>query len=308
MGGGRPSTPSAPRIEKRRGSSACAEETKKARRHRQSHQIRTAKSDGASLVIAASLDSLQRRLRLAWAEAAGIDVRPSGASRVANAFAQAGDRLTRNTAAPLDVAQAGLMRQFGPLRVPGVAEPDVTVIFHARADVASTVGVVRGLARAGRVELMLLDDGRDPRAALLRALAPNLVIVNARGGTRFEAILRAAGMARGRRLALLDDTVQSPSATALAALSAHAGAVVIGPAIMDRAERTGVSGRLGAKRVRAGGRLGLKLCVEATNFARVGVGGWSDDGALDFCLRAHAEGLPVVFHDEPKAGPAAWTR
>jgi len=258
--------------------------------------------------LPASLDSLQRRLRLAWAEAAGIDVRPSGASHVANAFAQAGDRLACGTAAPLDVAQAGLMRQFGPLRIPSVAKPDVTVIFHARADVVSTVAVVRGLARAGLVELMLLDDGRDPRAALLRGLAPNLVIVNARGGTGFEAILRAAGMARGRRLVLLDDTVQSPSATALAALSAHAGAVVIGPAIMDRAERTGVSGRLGAKRVRAGGRLGLKLCVEATDFARVGFGGWSDDAVVDFCLRAHVEGLAVVFHDEPEAGPAAWTR
>ncbi len=255
----------------------------------------------------ASLDSLQRRLRLVWAEAAGIDVRPNGASRVANAFAQAGDRLARG-AAPLDVAQAGLLRQFGPIHVPSVARPDITVIFHARSDVGSTVAVVRGLARAGRVELMLLDDGRDPRAALLRGLAPSLVIVNARAGTRSEAIHRAADIARGGRLVLLDDLVQSPSATALMALSAHAGAVVIGPGIMDQAERTGVSERLGARRVRAGSRLGLKLCVETKDFARVGVSGWSDDAVLDFCLRAHVEGLPVVFHDEPEAGSAAWTR
>lgn len=158
------------------------------------------------------------------------------------------------------------------------------------------------------MELMLLDDGRDPRTALLRGLAPNLVIMNTSIETSREATLRASNLARGGRLVLLDDTVQSPSATALAALPSHAGTVVIGPAIMERAERTGVSGRLGATRVRAAARLGLRLCADAKDFTRLSDGGWSDDALLDFCLRAKAEGMPVVFHDEPEAGPAAWTR
>ncbi len=261
----------------------------------------------ASSAIPASLETFEGQMRQVWAEAAGVDFRPRGVNRVADAFAQAGDRLVGGTADPLSVAQAGLLRQFGPIDLPWVTEPDISVIFHARDGIASTVGVIRSLARGTRLEVVMLDDSQDPRTALLRGIAPNLVIFNAPGGSEDEAALRATTLARGRAFAMLDDTVKRPSATALAALSSRTGAVVIGPAIMERAARTGMSGLLGAEHIRAEGRLGLLIHVGAKEFAQFGGSALNDVALLDFCLRARAAGVPVPFHDEPAGGPT-WTR
>ncbi len=250
----------------------------------------------------ASLDTVQAQMRRVWAEAAGVEFRLRDAGRMAEAFGQAGDRLVHGVADPLGVAQAGLLRQFGCIDIAWVTEPEVTVILHARADIASSVAALRSLASGTGLELVMLDDGRDPRTALLRGIAPNLVLVNAPAGKGDETARRATMLARGGTIALLDDTALSPSATALAALSSRTGAVVIGPAIMERAARTGVSGLLGAERIHAAGRLGLIVHVGAQEFVRFSSGALDDVAVMDFCLRARAGGVPVLFHDEPVAG------
>jgi len=250
------------------------------------------------------LDALQRQLRLVWLDAAGIGVGACGTNRIADAFAQAGHRLVRFTGDPLEIAQASLRRHFGDVDLPWVAAPRVTALIRARSDVAATMRIVRSLSRCPGCELVVLDDGHDPRTALLRAAVPNLVLV--RTPTQAEAVRRGVNVARGRCLVLLDGTAQSPSAAALEALARRSEAVVIGPAVMDRAERTGVAGQLAAERMQAVGRLGLTACVSAALLP--GLISGDVDEVLAFSLRAREAGAPIMFHAEPLAGGLPWTR
>lgn len=249
------------------------------------------------------LDELQGQLRRVWADAAGIGVRPDGADRIAHGFAQAGHRLVRRTDDPLEIALAGLLRRFGDIDLPWTPAPRLTALIKARADVAATMKIVRNLAPCPACELIVLDDIGDPRTALLRAVLPNLVVV--RTSTPADAVQRGAAVARGRCLVLLDGSVQSPSAAALAALARHSDAVVIGPSVMDRAVRTGIAGRLAAEKMGAVGRLGLVACVGA--HFRPGLGSGDVDNVLAFSLRAREEGVPIMFNAEPLGGALAWT-
>ncbi len=231
-----------------------------------------------SSILSESLASLRDRLREVWAD--GADTAPNP-FQLGEAFAQAGDRLAAGCVAPLDVAAAGLRRRFGDMALPFIQAPDLSVILRARADIAATVRVLAALARGAALEVLLLDDGSDPRTALLRVIAPHLVIVN-------DGDCRGA---RGRRVVLLDDATEAPSAAGLASLPSDPARIAIGPMVMDLALRTGVADRLEVSVFEASGT-GLQLCADRQTFSRLGgldpaIAG-REQAILDFCLRAHA--------------------
>ncbi len=76
-------------------------------------------------------------------------------------------------------ASEELRRRFAPLSVPPCADaaPFASIVLLAASDIAHTMAALRalsGLAHRGGVELVLADDGREPRTALLHTLVNRL--------------------------------------------------------------------------------------------------------------------------------------
>jgi len=168
--------------------------------------------------------------RLAQAEAAicaAADAIPApGPGRsgtLAAGIGAAGRRLRdRARAAPDDV----------PVRLGHAAAPRVSLILEAGADAARTEAMIIAAAEAigkANAELILVDDGADPRTVYLPARIGDLrYFFEARGGVAARRNLGAA-FARGEILVFLDDTGRRFDAglAELAGLPDLAGSVLL---------------------------------------------------------------------------------
>jgi hypothetical protein len=124
------------------------------------------------------------------------------------------------------MAQEALHRRHAPFTVPQPpSAPEMTVLLLAAPDCADSIAALRVLAVAlgGRpAQLLLADDGADPRTALLPTVArglhvsPPVSLSNPDGAAC--ALNAAAASARGASLLLLRADAAPPSATALGQL------------------------------------------------------------------------------------------
>ena len=265
--------------------------------------------------IDAALRSIEAEVRRCWA-ATGFVAAVSGQGRLAAAVGLLGDRLACGSDDPVDVAGATLRRRFGTIRLPRHERPGTSAIFHARPDVAATLGLLAGVgALAGETaaEAVVLDDGRDPRTSVIRTLAPNAVHLDVRAESGARAVNLAASLSRGAWLALLDEAAGAASVALLAIQTRQPGTVVAGPAVAEAARHCGMAEAL-APREKAPAPKGLTLWIAAEVFASLGgldpaVEGGDVYAALDLCLRARRAGLDVrCLEQRPAFGAHATAR
>jgi hypothetical protein len=208
-------------------------------------------------------------------------------------------------------------RPRGPtIRLPDLAAPALSLILRA-TDAEATARRIAALAPAAELagmDVIVVDPGTDPFAALLPARARHLRYWRDTGATtRAAAINLAATVARGTRLLLLDETTPAPSAAALLALASAvsrlAPAMLLGPSANAALARAGEP--RAAEVARLPGRLGLVACVERALWPDLGpLDVALDDGAglecADLTLRARLLGLDARAVGEPAAAdPAA---
>jgi hypothetical protein len=216
-----------------------------------------------------------------------------------------GDRLAARADAPdadmIAVALQSLARTLDPLALPLVGAPDVSMVLRA-TDATLAHGRIAALAPslgAMRTELLVGDDGTDPRIAMLPTIIANLPLLRSEPG--FAALGNAAAaVARGRRLVLLDLAGEpaSPPAGLADPFAGGERPVVAGPSVLAAAARFGVPHLLGAERI-AGGDTAFRIGVALDAFHDLGgldpmLGDDSDVCSLDFCLKAVLSGRPVV--------------
>ena len=158
-------------------------------------------------------------------------------------------------AAPEDPAFAAAMAQEALHRrhpgftvAPPPAAPAVTVVLLASPDCADTIAALRVLAttlRHENAELLLADDGRDPRTALLPSVASGLRISPPAGAGVAATLNAAADSARGGALLLLRADTAPPSGVALTGLlhriAADTQGLLVGGAVVDCLARWGLT-------------------------------------------------------------------
>lgn len=260
-----------------------------------------------------AMDGLWRRLDAARA-ARSV---PAAADRLREALGVLAGRLaarhaTRRAEGDVD---PGVYACGPPIALPDLRAPDLSVVLRAGGGLA-TLRRLAALAPAADLagaEIIVVDPGLDPYAALLPAQVRNLrYLRDPDARTTAAAANLAAPMARGARLLLLDDGPAAPSAASLFALArAAAGdapALLLGPAATAALERAGETRPPEAVRLR--GRLGVALCVDRALWADLGpLDTALHDGAAlecaDLAFRARLLGLPVLSVGEPAAADPA---
>jgi hypothetical protein len=235
------------------------------------------------------------------------------AARLRDICAALGDRLAARADAPdrdpIAVAWQTLARALPPFALPIVGVPDLSIVLRA-ADAAVAHGRIAALApalTAIRAELLLGDDGADPRTAMLPTIIANLPLLRSEPG--FAALGNAAAaVARARRFVLLDlgGHVPAPAGDPTQAFASGKRPVVAGPSVLQAAARFGVIDLLAPERI-AGGDPALLLGVALDVFHDLGgldpiLGDDSDLCALDFCLKAVLSGRQVVAFTAPWQG------
>jgi hypothetical protein len=259
-----------------------------------------ARRDGGAAVdrLAAAVDDLWQRL--ATARTPHGEALPSARFRGA-----LGDLAVR-----LAARSGHAIWRPPPIVLPDLPMPALTVVL-AVADAAAALRQIAALAPAARLaeaEVLAVDAGADPDAALLPARVRNLRYLRVAAGA--PAVNLAAAAARGARLLLLDPPAE-PSAAALLACSrvaARLPGLLLGPsgaaAVARVAARLPVAAALPA-------RLGVTLCIERAAWPALGpLDPALHDGAgleyADLAFRAQLLGLPVHALTEPHpAGPTA---
>jgi hypothetical protein len=204
-------------------------------------------------------------------------------------------------------AAQAMARTLAPLRLPILGAPSVCVVVRA-AEAARTWRDIAALAPALAAmggELLLVDDGADPRTALLTTLIDNLAIT--RTGPGFAAAANAAWRdARGRTLVFTTAESAMTVPPMLAdTLTANAGCVLIGEAVRAAAEQCGVLHLLNPRTLPvAAAAAGLLLAIPR---ALVHESGGFDPGlnadealcALDLALKAAMLGHRVAAAPRP---------
>jgi hypothetical protein len=216
--------------------------------------------------------------------------------------------LATTLATRADSAAALRSRDAGPLHVPFVAAPRLTLVLCAGA-AADTRACIAALAPAlgdAAADLLLLDPADDPRLALLAARVRNLGYVRDVAAAEPAAALDlAAAYGRGEILVLLGARPPCPSAAALLALahalSNPAPAVAVGTAARALARSVGLPS-LGPT-VTLPAVLGVLFACTRTAWRQIGTVAAPIAGeaaaCLDLALRARLLGLPVVEFAEP---------
>jgi len=235
------------------------------------------------------------------------------AARLRDICAGLGDRLAARADAPegdlFAVALRTLARALPPIALPIVGAPDMSIVLRA-ADAAIAHGRIAALApalAAMRAELLMGDDGADPRAAMLPTIITNLPLLRSEPG--FAALGNAAAAAaRGSRLVLLDlgGHLAASAADPAEAFAGGERPVVAGPSVLEAAARFGVIDMLAPERI-VGGDPAFRLGVTRDVFQHLGgldpmLGDDSDVCSLDFCLKAVLSGLSVVALAAPRRG------
>lgn len=269
------------------------------------------------------VDRAEQWIAEAWEglEAARVRLgQPSAATRMRSVFGVLAARLAD---APGAASRPWLPRPFGgvglpdgpPVLLPNVASPVLSVILPVGDAVPALrriASLAVGLAQAG-AELMAVDCGRDPLAALLPGRVRNLRYLRdpLAAGTARAANL-AAAHARGRWLVMLGDDTAHPSAAALLALAeiavARPQAVLFGPAVIAAIAR--VDGPAPTHTAALPARLGVAFCLPRDQWRLLGpLEAPLQDGAglecADLAFKAALLGIPVVAVSEPAAVASA---
>lgn len=204
-------------------------------------------------------------------------------------------------------ALEALRRQFPPITLQPPPIPDISLVLLAGPDVRQTMAALQalsGLTRIARLEIILADDGSDPRTALLHGLVNGLHIASStqRGASAAAqaglAISEAASLAKGESLVMLACGAAPPSAAALTALlrvmATHPDHVLPGAAGRASLARWGLAAPDRAAiedtaqeelLIRLSGGIGLMLALPRRL--------WEEIGGLDLQL-ADGAGLEVA--------------
>jgi hypothetical protein len=246
----------------------------------------------------------------------------SKADQLRDAFGQLSALLTARVRAgdetvPLAPAVAldGLRRVAGPLDVPLIGRPALSLVMPSGPDAPATLRRVAALIpalAAAEAEIVLIDDGADPGTALIPALAPNLVYLRAGSPDQVADILsEATRIVRGAVIAVLEAEPREPSATALRTL-AHctAGAprtVLLGATALAALRRVDACD-VTPPDCPAPGRLGLRIALAGDLLVRAGglEAAMADGAALesaDLWLRCRLLGADALAWREPAGSP-----
>ena len=217
-------------------------------------------------------------------------------ARVTGALAALGTRLR---------AQAGMAQEQPaprPFALPALAQPGISVILETGPDVAARLDELRQAAQAlgqAGAEVILTDDGADPRGPQLQRQAENLKYLFAPGQSPAERRNLAAAAAHGRTLVFLGHA-QGRLGAALHEIHGQAREkLVISSGIADMVSRIAPGLAAGMADIVHAAGFGLTLAMPR---ALIGLyGGFDrrvDDGAgldvLDWTLRAAKAGAPVA--------------
>lgn len=217
-------------------------------------------------------------------------------ARLATALAALGARLR---------AQAGMgPEQLSPhsFALTALAQPVISVILEAGPDMTATLDELRHAAQAlgqAGAEIILIDDGADPRGLQLQRQAKNLKYLFSPGQSPAERRNLAAAAARGETLVFLDHA-QGRLGAALHEIHAQAREkLVISAGIADMVSRIAPGLAAGMADINHAAGLGLALAMPKALIGHYG--GFDrrvDDGAgldvLDWTLRAAKAGTPVA--------------
>ena len=188
--------------------------------------------------VAARLDAMARELdRLRLMAAAPLPRSP--AARVRGGFADCAVALARRSrtveagtrqgdpAVVLEDAVSVLSALGAPIMFPGgrgEAAPSASLIVLSGASFLDTLAALRGLVQAAaavRADVVLVDDGRDPRTALIHVMARNLSSTRVASGGSAQRVAAGAALARGARLVFLDGDAVPSAAALLPLLTGH---------------------------------------------------------------------------------------
>jgi hypothetical protein len=227
------------------------------------------------------------------------------------------------------MAQEALLRRHAPFTLPPPPrKPWLSVLLLAAPDCADTIAALRVLAVAlsGRgAQLILVDDGLDPRTALLPGLVRGLQMSQPSGEGAAACLNTAAHVARGTMLLLLRADTAPPSGVALSrlmdAMAANPERVLAGPDAVDAMARWGMPAIPPALTLETA--LDLLICLPRALWQSAGgLDAMQEDGAglelADLCLKlrlldapshavivADSVSVPRVAPDPGKAWHAA---
>jgi hypothetical protein len=272
-----------------------------------------------------ALDDAGEQMRGLWAGLETVLAGRTGMSKaeqLRDTFGQLAALLAARAGARDDTAPLApaivldrLRRRAGRLDLPLIGAPALSLVMPAGRDAAATLRRLAALApalRPAEAEIVLVDDGADPAAALLPALAPNLVYLRAASPERSaEALAEAAGGARGTAVAVLEAEPPAPSATALLALARRTAAaprtVLLGAAALAACNRVAALDA-SPPECPAPGRLGLRIALSGELLVRAGglEPAMMDGAALesaDLWLRCRLLGADALVWREPAGRP-----
>jgi len=225
----------------------------------------------------------------------------------------------------LAAALESLQRQFAPITLAVPQTPAVSLVLLAARDIAHTMAALAalsGLSRGGGVEIILADDGFEPRTALIHGLVRGLRVATttqrATSGAAQAALAigAAAALANGETLVVLACGTAPPSAAALAALlrviATHKAHVLPGAAGRASLARWGLAAPDRAAEadteeellIRLSGSIGLMLALPRQLWEEIGgLDAQLADGAglecADAALKAWLLGSPIGRATEP---------
>ena len=191
--------------------------------------------------------------------------------------------------------------------LPSLADPAISVILEAGPDFTTTLDELRHVAQAlgqAGAEVVVTDDGSDPRGLQLQRQAENLKYILSPGQSPAGCRNLAAAAARGETLVFLNNA-QGRLGAALREIHGHAtDKLVISAGIADAVSRLAPGIAAGMADIPHAGGSGLLLAMPRALIGRHG--GFDqqvDDGAgldiLDWVLRAAKAGTPVAVWRSP---------
>ncbi len=202
------------------------------------------------------------------------------------------------------MAQEALHRRHAGFALPRTpATPVASLLLLAAPDCADTIAALRVLAVAldGRaVQLLLADDGQDPRTALLPGVVRGLQMSSPSGEGAAAGFNAAMPGARGAALVLLRADTAPPSGVALErlldAVLANPDQVLVGPAGVQAMARWGVP--VPPPSLALPGALDLLMVLPRALWqAAGGLDPAQEDGAglelADLCLKLRLLGAPA---------------
>jgi hypothetical protein len=183
--------------------------------------------------------------------------------------------------------------------------PAVSIILPSAETFEETLDAVLALASLLaeiEAEILLVDDGRDPRLTLIQGVVCGLRYLREPGANQAQTANLGALLARGSLLLFLGPQPGSSMECLAPLLSNGRAAVHVGLEIMERAVHAGAAWAMGDRRLGRGGP--IRLCVSKAVFQEAaGLDEAIEDGSglswLDFLMKVHLLGLPVTFWDTP---------